>query len=555
VNLVSSAFEKRLRQLHRAELEKSPDLRRKFRASRKKDASTVSRWGRRLLLPLFWILIPASLILKQNHAELAIGVISFWAAGAAFRGGQQWFQQFYGSEELVIFNTLPLSDAQIFSIQKRKYLRSLGWLFWELLIAYLVLGMFDSPFRPPIYALPIAALLQSLLIMAMGIHLAGFFPMLPLGLISGVLRMAAIVLFLAGVNGADFVDPVVNFSKWFFPTGWLNYVLVELTLRKDIVAGLMLIPLVALIFSVRYSWQRLHRFYSLEGFEVVPSSAAAAPEEEELTDASFGRRGPTELEDNILAGSFLAGVNWQESGWFEKIVSRLLTPRERVLTEFLVAQKPGWTRHLQMTLLVWVIACLVVWTFGAFGGTIIFFSGYILATASLPLFGGEWRGLRQTPSGGVFLPGFSVFPIGFSEISKILLKVNLLRVVAASPLLLSFAAGAAYRLGFSALSGVVICLQVLLVIVLLQPVFILLPISKSTNGSSRMRWIWIALFIPMLLLLLGFIAGVFFASSTWTKSICYVLILLISCFFFALYRWSYRTGKFDLLSERMGDQQ
>jgi hypothetical protein len=557
VNLLATAFEKRLRQLLRAERERSPELRKEFKQARRKNSTAASRAGRKLLLPLFWILIPASLILKQNNPELALAVISFWTAGTAFFWGQKFFQQFYGSEELVVLHMLPLSDADIFTIQKRRYLGSLAWVFWELLIAYMVLGLFPAGLRPPLWALLGVALAQSLLVMAMGIHLASYFHMLPLGAISGLLRMIAIILFLAGINGGEFIGPVTNFSQWFFPTGWLNYVLTQTTVKNDWVAAFMLIPVAALIFAMRHSWQRLRGFYSLEGFEIIPSSAGAALEqaEPELTDSSFGpRHGPTEIEDRILAGGFLERSKWENTGWFERIAGRLLTPRERVLTEFLAAQKPGWSRHLQLTLLVWAVACLVVWCFGAFGGTVVFFSAYILATASLPLFGGSWRGLRQTPSGGVYLPGFSVFPIGFNEISKILIKVNLLRIIAAAPLLLTFSIVAAYRLGYTPLAGLEVSFEIVLTIIALQPVVILLPLSKATNDTSKMRSLWLFLFLPMLMAMIALVMSLFFVQSVPSKLILYIVLLLIALLFFTLYRWSYRQGKFDLLSERTGEQ-
>jgi hypothetical protein len=44
-------------------------------------------------------------------------------------------------------------------------------------------------------------------------------------------------------------------------------------------------------------------------------------------------------------------------------------------------------------------------------------------------------------------------------------------------------------------------------------------------------------------------------SSVSFKLVLYALVFLISGGFFTLYRWMYRKGKFDLLSERMGEQQ
>jgi hypothetical protein len=545
-----------MRRLMGAELKESAELRRAFKHSKKSDNSAAARIGRRLILPTFWILLPASLMLRQNNVELALAVISFWAAGSAFRWGQQWFHHFYGSEDLVIFHLMPLSDEQIFQLQKRKYLKSLGWIFWELLIAYMVLGLLDPAQRPPIVALPFAALAQSLLIVALGLHLASYLHMLPLGAISGLLRMTAIVLFLWGINRNDLSEMIVSFSRWFFPTGWLNYALMQVTVHKDYISAAMLVPIIALIFAMRFSWQRLRGFYSLEGFEVLPTSGGVpAGDDQELTAENFGsRRGPTEIEDSIADRTFLQGVNWQEAGWFERIVGRILTNRQRVLAEFLVAEKPGWSRSLQIAMLVWVIACLVVWTFAPYGGTAVFFSAYILATASLPLFGGNWRGLRQTPSGGVFLPGFSVFPIAFNEIARVLLKVNLLRILAASPFLLSFSAAAAFRLGHSPLAGLSICLQILAIFVTLQPLFVLLPISKTTNDTSRMKAVWFLVFFPMILFILIAGGAIFFIISVTVKLALFALLLLVSSSFFTLYRWTYRTGKFDLLCERSNEQ-
>lgn len=551
----SSALDKRLQTAYRAEVAESPALRREVRKRRKRSNSTGAQITRRLLPPIIWILIPASILVKESDARVALAIISLWTAGAAFRAGQQWFQRFYASEELVFYHLLPLNDEQIFSLQKRRYLFSFGWFLWELLIAYLALGMFDSAARPAWYALPIAALLQTCLTMAMGVHLASLLPMLPLGMISGLLKLAAIILFFTAMNKTVLVDSFVRFSEWFFPTGWLNYALVQVTQHGDLVSAVMLVPLLALIVAVRYSWQRLRGFYSLEGFEIVPTSngGTLAPEEEELTSSSFGRRGPTEIEDNILGGSFIKGVNWDESGWFEKLASRFLTARERVLTEFLVAQKPGWTKRLRMTLVVWAICCVVVLLFGGYGGTLIFFTGYVLITASLPLFGGDWRGLRQTPSGNVFLPGFSVFPISFNEIARILVKINLLRILAVAPLLVSFAATAAFELGFTVLSGITIGAEIILLILCLQPVLILMPISKSTNDTSRMKAIWVFVFLPLLMAVIGLSAAIFFSKSFFHQFVLFGLVLALSWFTFLLYRWSYRKGKFDLLSERSSD--
>jgi len=216
-----------------------------------------------------------------------------------------------------------------------------------------------------------------------------------------------------------------------------------------------------------------------------------------------------------------------------------------------VAGNPGWTSSLKVSFWVWLVACLVVLTLGQFGGRIVFFAAYVLATTSLPLFGGDWRGMRQSASGGMYLPAFSVYPITFNAIAMIFLKVNLIRIAAASPLILSFGTLAAFRLDQSPLLGAAVAAKLLLIMICAQPLFILFPISNTTNDTSRARLSTkLLLLVPTLLLLLGAAFAVFMSPNLMTVLVSYTLLLLLSILLFVAYRRAYRRGSFDLLTER-----
>jgi hypothetical protein len=546
-------FERNVRRLHRAETEKSPELRNEFKRQRKAQSAVIARVSRRLVLPLFWNCIFLSMATKINNLPLAAAVISLWAAGTALGWGHRWFQQFYASEELVVLNHLPLDDQQIFRFQMRRYLGSAMWICWELLLAYLVLGFVGGTASPPLYALPLAAMLQALLVIALAIHAVSFLHMLPLGMVGGLFRLTAVLLLMLGTQGIEASRYIVQGSEWFLPTGWLNFIL--LRAGKDPTTFALLIPIAALIYLSKHSFGRLRNFYSLEGVEILPSSGAGSGDQEELTDASFGqRRGPTEIEDRINARYFLESVNWQAAGPVEKLVGRMLNNRDRVITEFLVAQDPGWTRSLKWSFWMWLIVCTLVWALGHFGGTIVFFAAYVLAAASLPLFGGDWRGMRQTASGGMFLPGYSLYPITFNAIARIFLKVNLLRIAAASPFIVSFGALAAFKLNDSPVAGALIAAKLLGILVVVQPLFVLLPISSTTNDTSRMRLLWVLLFVPLFVVMIGSAIGVFLSNHFFPVLGSYLLLLLLSSGIFVLYRRAYRAGKFDLLSQRIHQQ-
>ncbi|MGZ8937917.1 MAG: hypothetical protein ACXW32_01755, partial [Limisphaerales bacterium] len=546
----SREFEKRIRSLHRTELEQSPELLREFKRKRKAESAARSRLGRNVLMPVFWTAIFFAMIHRRDDVAWAAGIIALWSAGTALKWGHYWFQQFYASEDLVVLNLLPLNDRQIFKFQLRRYFSGAGWVTWELLLGYLVLAFLPGEKGPAVRALVIAALAQTFLVLALALHAASYLHMLPMGTLAGLLRMTAIVLLVLGVQEVEFTPALVRATEWFLPTGWINYMLLQST--RDMAVLVLGIPIAAIIYLSRYSFERLRSFYSLEGFEIVPGPAhAPTSDHEELTPASFGSRaGPTEIEDRIASRYFLEGVNWDLRGGMERLVGRLLNPRERVITEFLVAQDPGWTRSLKWSFWVWLTVSLLAMAFGRSFGTIVFFGAYVLAAATLPLFAGEWRGMRQAAAGGMFMPGYSLYPIAFNEMARIFLKVNLTRLVAASPLIVSFAAIGAYQLGHPALAGAIIGLKFLGLLICLQPLLVLLPISSTTNDASRMVPLWLFVFVPLILVILAAGIGVFLSDTALGVLTSFVLLLLLSGMLFFIYRKAYRSGRFDLLNPR-----
>ena len=414
-------------------------------------------------------------------------------------------------------------------------------------MAYLVLAFVPAERSFPIYKFIIAAVVQAVLVLALALHCASYLHMLPLGTLAGLFRMTAIILLAVGSQGLAFTGSLVGATEWFLPTGWINYVLLRSS--GDWAALGLAIPIGAIIYLAKYSFDRLRSFYSLEGFEIIPGPAHAVTSEDDvITGASFNQRaGPTEIEDRISARYFLEGVNWNLRGGLEKIVARMLNPRERVITEFLVAQDPGWTRSLKWSFWVWLIVSLVVFIFGDYG-TMVFFGAYVLGAATLPLFGGDWRGMRQTAAGGMFIPGYSLYPITFNEMALIFLKVNLVRIVAASPLVISFGAIAAFKLGHPPLDGAIVGMKLLATISCLQPLLVLFPISSTTNDTSRMLGLWVLVFLPIILILGGAALAVFLSDTSLGVFVGFAALVLFSGLVFVIYRKAYRSGRFDLLN-------
>jgi hypothetical protein len=547
--VTARTFEKRLRDLHRAELERAPELRREFKKRRKSENVARSRMARNLLVPVFWCTIFYAMVQSREDLAWAAGIVALWTAGTALKWAHQWFHQFYASEDLVVLSLLPLNDRQIFQFQLRRYWRGAVWIAWEMLLIYLALALLPGDLALPIYAFLVAAFAQTALVLALALHCASYLHMLPLATLAGLFRMSAIVLLVLGAQGFDFTASLVRATEWFLPMGWVHYVM--LRAARDWAALGLVIPLAAIVYLARYSFDRLRSFYSLEGFEIIPGPAhAAGVDHQELTAGAFNQRaGPTEIEDRISAGYFLEGVNWNLRGGLEKVMARFLNPRERVITEFLVAQDPGWTRSLKWSFWVWLVVSIIVLVFGNYG-TMVFFGAYLLGAATLPLFGGDWRGMRQSAAGGMFIPGYSLYPITFNEIARIFLKVNLVRILAASPLIVSFGAIAAFKLGHPPAEGAIVGMKLLGTIACLQPLLVLFPISSTTNDTSRMLSSWLLVFLPILLLLGLSAFAVFLSDTAIGVFVGFGALSLFSGLLFVLYRRAYRAGKFDLLNPR-----
>lgn len=551
MNLIWLEFERRFRKLYRTEVERTPGLRQRVRGERRLERNAPVRLLGRVAVAVLWNVLFLNFALRQDSVPLTAAVISLWSAGTALRWGQRWFQQFYGSSELIVLSFLPLNDREIFRFQLRQYLSAAAWVGWELLLAYGVLIAVALPAGLSYLAVAATVAAQTLLIVAIAMHAAAHVHMVPLALVGGLLRFTAAFILAAGVRQLPWIEHIIRASEWGLPSGWVNYALLRGS--EDPVVLCLLVPVAGIIYLARFSFERLRAHYSLEGLELMPTqNLGLGSEHEELTDDWFGSRpGPTEIEERLASRSFLLGVNWAQAGPLEKFAARWLTPEEKVITEFLVAQDPGWTRGLKLSVWIWLISTASVLALGHLGGTLIFFAGYILFSASVPLFGGEWRGMRQSPSGGVLLPGYALYPIGFNPIARILCKVSLVRIAAGAPLILSFAALAAYKLGYPPQAGLAIGAKGLGLLLAIQPLLILLPISSTTDDSRRLRpWVTLVIIGPGILLLLACGVAIFMAKSGWLVLLAYLLAAGVAATLFILYRQAYRRGKFDLVSER-----
>jgi hypothetical protein len=295
---------------------------------------------------------------------------------------------------------------------------------------------------------------------------------------------------------------------------------------------------------------------------------AAAQTDEELAAARDGaeidRARSREREVQVTAAALDAcrarvdevlnqapGLAHFNRGWLEGRVTRLLSPRRRVLLDFLQPRGPRWGRQ-------WVTAfALVALAYGLHvagyhDNWIVILPAIALAFFALPTFGGLWLGLQPARSSNGQIGVHAFLPLGFFELVGTMLAINALRCVIALPLVIL-----AVRNGFtpSPLSwgetfGLV--LRVLAIVLAILPIWTVLAFSKTTNDSSSRWWFRIFIVVAILVGLVGGMSlgiGLFLAEGTGARIACGALLLAVNYGLLAIYGCAWGRRVFDLIGK------
>ena len=108
----------------------------------------------------------------------------------------------------------------------------------------------------------------------------------------------------------------------------------------------------------------------------------------------------------------------------------------------------------------------------------------IAGMMAAPILGGLWTGFSGPMTSGFVLPAYSVFPLGYAEITRVMLKANLVRAVTWAPLAIVYAVTLAHRQGSPFEYGALIGLDVVLILIALQPITIMGHFSAGTNDTD-----------------------------------------------------------------------
>ncbi|MBK9137500.1 MAG: hypothetical protein IPM17_01850 [Verrucomicrobia bacterium] len=547
MKLRDRAFEKAVGRQIRRELRASPVLWREYRRVR-------VAWWRRVVSP-HWLPVSVLFVMgveligrlraDDGRPEPAVAAIAFWFAGAAAAHSRSLYRRLYDPASILALYHLPLTDDDIFRVRWRVAWRAGAA--WSLV--YLGLGAMLAELlgkgwgdRSAWLLLPVG---QSLLAFVAGLHLAAWVPEWSrLGLVGYALALTVV---FAWPKAPGLVEPLVALAPWVPPSGWLNHCAERVLLHHDAAALALLVPVAAVVAAAPASWRRLRRGYGLAEPQLVtgageePADAPAAPQPD---DAVAALRREISRPPATGLGS---------SGWLEQMVWRWWTRRERLVAEFFLPLSPGWSAVLRRLAWAFLPALAAVLLFGHQNQFVIVFGVTLPLVVGAPVLGGTWRGLSKRPAGGQFSPIYALYPIGFWEAFRVMLKANTARVLAAVPFGLALAAAASWRLSGSVETGLSVGLKVALLWLGLQPLVATFRFAEVTNDTQRLRAGRVFLLVPLIAVLLGAGAALFVAETLVGVGIAWLVAVTSGLVLTAAYGRGWARGRFDLLCDRGDD--
>jgi len=564
LKLHSPTFEKALRRRVKQTVAASPALRR--------EARTVRRSRKEHSLALIFrvaISIGVGALAwfagsKTQHPSTALAVVTLWMFFLLFTHAQRLLVTLYGEGDLSALSLLPVTNETIFRWQLQKFVRRSGMSLLDLLCGLSAVAWWlEFPPLKWLAVLPIATLAW-LTLLALAMLMAIYFPAFPYAIVSAVAPIIGLALFFAreyvGPPLLATLDRAAPHLNVVLPVGWPISLFQLLLAETSWLIATLLLPTAAIIWTIKHSMSRLQSTYEFhevvvgEAPDLVPEEAAAeaAISETSSTDQPF-HIGVTAIEDIIRARHFMAAPQWRERGWFEELLWRWLTVREKALAEFVFPDgfiiTNAWKGIAKTFVITMLLALVAAYVFPAARNWMLGIGLFITGFQALGRMLDAGRAFQAIPCSGVNIPMYAVYPIGYRELGRVLMKYTTVQ----APALLAFTVFASV-LTVAVIKqpialGAIIGCKLAILVVGARAFALALSFSSNTNDTSGFRFhvfalIALIVFGGILFLLL---AGASLATQ-WLGWIFCLAAVAQSYAFFRIYGWFYNRTRFDLMA-------
>ncbi len=441
-------------------------------------------------------------------SEFLIALIVLWTVAMFFWRAAQIGNALYASPSLPVFCHLPISDANIFKIQSRLFVRVSLWSALDFSLLYWALIAKSGMGYQALFAGIGFGIVHWLFVVASALVLFAYALNRFVPALGWLLSAATVCFAIFGEKQLHLTHWLAATADWIPPVGW-------------ILRGIGVVPnsgvvgdfLPALIGATTLclaplAYRKIQQNYSLAYETLEPQPVESSSEEKEFAQKAT---------DHIQSREFLQPFNWSTAGFVERLVTRVLTSREKTIAEFLIGGIPNWTKLLRNFVVIWMAILLGILLFAgqlrSSNGWLIYaalFLAWILFTNLI----GSWSGFAGSSGFGLQSPIVAHYPISFREFATVMLKVNFVRFLLYVPVIVAMSLLAGMIIGkFSIVVSLLTTygLKFLFIFLCAQPVMIIAPMSPSTNDTQKLRFAMMA--VIAILLLLGSGAGFFFAKD------------------------------------------
>lgn len=555
MKLYSRAFVRSLRNHALNRIRQNKGLRREHRRRR--------QWFRYFPLRSFLIYAFLSVLaatwtlgLAEKKPDFALIVISFYCTGTVVLRSWVLSRRLHGPGELTIFSGLPLPDREFFSWQWQKFLFRSGWVFFLAFLLYAIQGLRQSATvgQALILAL-LASLAQWILVVSLASLILNFrhswFNQI------GLAAYAAII-------GAAVAPPsfsgAISAAALMLPAGWINRAYLGM-LAGHLLAFLWVLPVPAIaVIAAIYGRSQRER-YKPRLIQVLDSSSV-----EDMADVNQDQAlAETQPEgglalvaqdtaaDRISFGELEYVRDWNQFGLIERVAGWCVEGKERVVAEFMLGDRLGqWSSRW---LKGFYISCGVIFALALVPRTPFWLTvgaACIAGFYAAPVLGGKWLGFSPIIVSMKQSSVEAFYPVTYWQVSRLMFKINLLRLLAYSLLLFPLVIALFWKAGFSIEHGVFIATRILFWLAVLQFGAALGQHSRGTNDTKSFSFGTIAFFIFGLFCILFLMIGVFVSFvpeapyGAWVGGVIVTLFLALTWWSYGLL---YNRGRIDLIRD------
>jgi len=549
LKLRKRSFERAARRRIRAELRESQQLRKEHRRFRK------MRWQNLRTRPWMGRLFVAGfiLVLQPRSIEQMVALIVLWEFGSIFVRASLLNGQLHFCPALSIFNYLPMSDGDIFKVQWRTFLRGSLWSALDFSILFCVLASkAGGGIRSLVTGIALGTV-EWFFIVALAVCLV------VLGLRKFYYYLA--LLFMVSAFGLLFFLPnkqavsewIAPLAYWLPPVGWLVHAMGISSNRgaaHDLLPA-VLSAIVLVIFPIAYN--RLRNRHSLNERTLALASRASSVTRAgslEYPEAAPQFTQPAkEVAAGISSGALQTSLDWKRLGLIERFISRVLSQRERTITDFMLAGNPQWSVGLRGSAIFLLLLFAGSWLFAPLAGSISQIVMLFWVVFLLGAFAGQWRGFTAPRGGGLQSPFYALYPIGVWELLRLVLKINLLRFLLYLPLVVV----AGFLLVGNLIPGSTLTVLTLVKFVLIglfsQPILVIAQISPGTNDGQKPMVVLAA--FGLLIVLVPTAITLIASTTPWVVLVASAVLAAASSGTLLVYGKFFNNNRFDLVPGRL----